>query len=91
MTITPDFSDDTFTGKYFSDYPITITAKANDEYTFKRRIKIKISNKKILHLFLHIFLTFIPYYPMTFYQNIGGYYGEHNRLKCNKEALCKEY
>lgn len=34
-TITPDFSDGTFTGKYFSDYPITITAKANDGYTFK--------------------------------------------------------
>lgn len=33
-TITPDLTDGAFTGKYFEDYPITITAKAKNGYTF---------------------------------------------------------
>lgn len=33
-TITPDFTDGNFTGKYFTDYEVTLTANAKDGYTF---------------------------------------------------------
>lgn len=33
-TITPDLKDGTWTGQYFTDYPITVTAHALDGYSF---------------------------------------------------------
>ena len=33
-TSTIDLSDGVWTGQYFTDYPITVTASANDGYVF---------------------------------------------------------